>query len=303
MRIIKAKDSDKVAMYGFHLKDEAVSRLGSGAVIKADKEDTQRFEALRMSQLKPTAEAGHPESSEVPFVFLKDKDDLSTRRHNFEQRFEEEAAVILTQAEEKARRIQEQAQSQIQEQSRLAQDVVHQAQAEAERIREEARKTGYDVGYKDGFNQGLSQFTGPVAAFNQAAVEVAGLKETIIRRVEKDILELTLAVIRKVFHRELESPETVLSIIRFAAGKAVDRESLKVRMCQQDIDIAKEHHDELLSSLENVKRLSFEPDPSLSRGSIIVESNYGDVESKMDLNMEEVERVLREQLNPDGGGA
>ncbi|MBF0524544.1 MAG: hypothetical protein HQK56_05540 [Deltaproteobacteria bacterium] len=303
MRIIKAKDSDKVAMYGFQLKDEAVTRVSSGSVIKADKEDTQRFEALRMSQLKPTAEAAHRETGEVPFVFLKDKDDLSKRRHTFEQKFEEEAAVILTQAEEKARQIHEQAQVQIKEQTRLAQDVIHQAQAEAERIKEEARKTGYDAGYKDGFNQGVSQLTAPVAAFNRAAVEVAGLKETIIRRVEKDILELTLAVIRKIFHRELESPETVMSVIRFATSKAVDRENLKIRMCQQDIDIAKEHHDELLGSLENVKRLSFEPDPSLSRGSIIVESNYGDVESKMDLNIEEVDRVLRAQLPPDGGGA
>lgn len=180
-----------------------------------------------------------------------------------------------------------------------AEAILEEAKKEALALKEKAREEGHEEGYSRGREEGLKAEEGrllPVAeAMTKTLKELSGLREKVLKESEGEAFELALLIARKVLRRELElRPDSVLGVVRAALSRASGWGQVKVRLNPEDLSFIGEKRAELLAELEGVEGLSLVEDESISRGGCYLETNYGEVDARLERQVEEIERALRE---------
>jgi len=166
----------------------------------------------------------------------------------------------------------------------------------ADRLRPEPTEDvagAFQAGYEQGRAEASSQVESVAESFVKSLEELAAFRGRLRDRYERELLELSLGVARKVVRRELaERPEIWLGMIRHAVRRAVDRERIVVRVPPRLMVFLRERLPELRASLEDVRELELAEDPGLPEGGCVVESRFGDVDIGVDTQLEAAERVL-----------
>jgi len=176
-------------------------------------------------------------------------------------------------------------------------ELLRQAREEAARLQEQARSEGLAQGMAAGRQQVEERLSPAIAAFLKAGEELGQLRRQLIERQEKEVVELALAIARKVIHQEvMQNPQAILNILKAILQETVDREDLKVHLNPEDFDIAMEFRDSLLASVDGIKSLSLERDPNISRGGVVVESHLGEIDGRIERQLDEIEQGLRTQF-------
>ncbi len=183
-----------------------------------------------------------------------------------------------------------------------AEAILEEARRQAEALKEKARQEGREEGFRQGREEGLKAEEGkllPVAeAMTQSIRELSSLREKVLKESEGEAFELVLLIARKVLRRELElRPDSVLPVVRAALSRASGWGRVKARLNPEDLSFIGEKRTELLSELEGVEGLSLGEDGSISRGGCYLETNYGEIDARLERQVEEIERALRELRN------
>lgn len=157
---------------------------------------------------------------------------------------------------------------------------------------------------KEAYQRGLTEGEAKARALEERLAALhQKLAETIIQlgsykaglraAAEKDLVELALAVARRVLHREVNvDPHALEGII----GAALERVSA------QEVVAVKTHpfHAEALrgalARLAPGNRISVHGDPALPVGSLILEMPRGNLDASVDSQLEEIERGLADRL-------
>ena len=106
-----------------------------------------------------------------------------------------------------------------------------------EEVRKEAFQAGFAEGERTGNENAMRQMQGAIASFGQAAHELAVLKPRLRAEAERELVALSLAIARRVVHRELHvDPTTVLAIVH-ACLQEFDRvEIQRLTVSPEDLD-------------------------------------------------------------------
>lgn len=179
-----------------------------------------------------------------------------------------------------------------------AQKLLLEAQQEAERLIATAQMQ-VDTIRQQAHEQGLQEARAQVDSEVNSAVEVLRAKLTntlneleqvyglIAARAEQDLVQLSLAMARKIVHREVQTdPDIVLSLARVALSRLHPRAVATVRLHPDDYLYAHSHR-ELLSTSCTVEILA---DPEIGRGGCIVRSEHGDVDARIEQQFALIER-------------
>ena len=133
------------------------------------------------------------------------------------------------QAEEvvaKAHQLVEQAK---QECANLIEAAKNEATIESAKIREVAQKEGFEEGYKQGFTEGTNSLEEKFKALDLFAQAQYDVKHNIIKSAELDIVDLVLAIARKVCKKSLDEDINVLKNITVDAIKQLkDKENITI---------------------------------------------------------------------------
>lgn len=104
---------------------------------------------------------------------------------------------------------------------------------------------------------------------------------------EEDVIALSLAIARRILHREITvSPDALLGLLKAALEKIEVREIHRVRVSRQDAPLVQQHLDQI--GLH--QRVELVPDPGLERGSAILESSRGVLDVSVETQLAEIER-------------
>jgi len=166
-------------------------------------------------------------------------------------------------------------------------------QAAAERRVRETREAAYREGETAGRNQATAQIQPMLNKLAQSIHEIAELRPKLRHEAEADLVKLSLAIARKILHRELiADPESISGLIRVAMDKIRLQEILKVRVHPQ-------HHAAVQQALTQISigtRIEITPDPKLQLGGVVVETTRGEFDASVDLQLREIERGLTDRL-------
>ncbi|MGI6210042.1 MAG: FliH/SctL family protein [Anaerolineae bacterium] len=213
----------------------------------------------------------------------------------------EQAAITeedLTAHLEWARR---QAQLMIAEAQAQAAQLVQQAQSEAADIARQASEEGYAQGLAQGLEEGRRQGREEVLAANRtAAARLAQIAQAaeeeqfrLFEDVEPQLVDLALAIARKVVASELATrPELILEILARAIEQARGAGSHLIRLHPDDLDLVQPYMPQ--AALEaGGGQWSLVADDSLSPGDCLIETDYGVVDARILTQMAELGRLLR----------
>jgi flagellar assembly protein FliH len=128
--------------------------------------------------------------------------------------------------------------------------------------------------------------------------ELIRVRTEMIRHTEKQMVQLALAIARRVVHREVSlDPQVLATLMRVALERVSDAAKVTVRLNPVD-------HQSVTETLRGSAasdQVTLTADGRVPRGGCKVESEYGDVDAGVDAQIQEIARAL---LDSDGiGGA
>lgn len=171
-----------------------------------------------------------------------------------------------------------QVQSRLEDAEAHATQLVADAEAQAEQIRERA--------YEEGRASGLSELVDELARARVAYDEM-------LDDARDDMLELAAGIARRIIGREIElSSEVKAQMIAQSLELVADRRQITVFVCPGDLSLVEAHRSEFEARVE-AQRIKFEPDPDMSAGGCVIQTEAGRVDARLDVQLQTLLRGLK----------
>jgi flagellar assembly protein FliH len=181
---------------------------------------------------------------------------------------------------------------------REAEDILQGAHKRATQIEQEAYEKGFSQGEKDGFELGEKKALKVIESIDNLLVELGNLKQEMIRGYEKEILELIFAISEKIIHHQLgihheAIKETIFNAICLAAEKS----KMNLRVNPEDFEYVEKLRPEIFTRFNDLKSIVVTSDASITRGGCLLETQYGDIDARVETQLERIYQCLEGVFN------
>lgn len=156
-------------------------------------------------------------------------------------------------------------------------------------IEREAFAKGYEAGERAGLEAGKTRAEAMLRRLAQTLDELRSLRSTLLRQTETQMVELALAIARRILRREATFDRDLLvAMARVALDRVGEEGSATIRLNPEDhAATAQRHGDQWAGS-----RVVVLADPSVPRGGCIVESEFGQVDASVEAQFDHVAQAL-----------
>jgi flagellar assembly protein FliH len=156
-------------------------------------------------------------------------------------------------------------------------------------LERDAFAKGYEAGERAGAEAGAKRADAMLRRLSQTLDDLASVRRDMIRQTERQMVQLALAIAKRVVRREVAlDRELTLTMARVALDRLGDSTSLTVHLSPEDFDATSARH----GLLHPGSRVTVVSDPSVSRGGCRVESDFGYVDATVDAQFQELARAL-----------
>jgi len=180
-------------------------------------------------------------------------------------------------------------------------DILSMARENASMLEREAYEKGFAQGEKDGLELGAAKALKIVENIENLLDEIGRLRTDIIKWHEKDIIELICAVAEKVVHHQVDLNGTTIreTVIR-AIQLATEKRSILLRVNPEEFDYIEQLKPELFKRFNELTSLEVVAGPSVKRGGCFLETQWGDVDARVETQMEMILQCLEEAYKGNG---
>jgi flagellar assembly protein FliH len=147
---------------------------------------------------------------------------------------------------------------------------------------------GFAQGERAGAQAAQQQNAALAKQLTTTLEDLMRVRNEMIRHTEKQMVQLALAVARRVVHREVATnTDTLLAMMRVALERLSDAAKVTVRLNPVD-------HQSITAGTGNTPsaHVTLAADPRIARGGCKVESEYGDIDAGVDAQIQEIARAL-----------
>jgi flagellar assembly protein FliH len=173
------------------------------------------------------------------------------------------------------------------------------ASAQAQEIREQARAAGYEEGHAIGLADGRAQSASSAAALAEALAELTAMREQIADEVERDAIELGLALAGKIIPATLQiRPQLVVEVVQGALRRVTGQRTIAVILNPVDIETVRGALGDLKQQSGAIEHLDLQPDQRVQAGGAIVRTGEGEVDVQLQTQLERAHEVVLAELGP-----
>lgn len=202
------------------------------------------------------------------------------------ENLEEEATNIIEDAKNMYLRI-------IDEANAEAQRILDSANQEREEIHLNSAEQGNAEGYAYGLAQGKNQAEAIIQQAAELKMQLDERNKQIYKEAEIEIMEMVLDIARKVIGEELtQNSDVLISLIKKALDKCAYKEKLSIRVSEQDYDFVNQNKDRIVILTEGINDLEIICDKALKAGSCVVETQAGEINSGITVQLNEIEKAF-----------
>jgi flagellar assembly protein FliH len=181
--------------------------------------------------------------------------------------------------------------------------MIAQASAEADAIREHARRDGHEQGLSAGREEGISQMRSATAALTDALAGVHALREEVAATVERDAIELALALAQKILAATQQvSPESVIDVVQGALRRVGGQRSITILVNPTDLELVRDALGDGASDISQqaggLGALDLQADQRVQSGGAIVRTAEGEVDAQIETQLERAREVALAELSP-----
>jgi flagellar assembly protein FliH len=164
-------------------------------------------------------------------------------------------------------------------------------------LERDAFAKGYAQGERAGMEAAATRGEAMLRRMGQTLEELAGLRAEMIRRTERQMVQLVLAIAERVVHREITLDRGLLvGMARAALDRLGEQASATIRLHPEDYAAAAGR-----PGAEERAGVRVVADPLVNRGGCLVESDFGFMDVSADAQFRELARALLDDLSPSAG--
>lgn len=161
-----------------------------------------------------------------------------------------------------------------------------------------ARQEGHAAGYEEGQKAAAGSLAPVIQALQSAVGTMAANEAQLTAQAEKAVVELSLAIAEKIIPQAIdELPEALLTVVNQALSKVMTGTSLNLRVNPDDLERLKANQSELALPAIDPARLTWSADPAVGPGGCIVETDFGDIDARIEQQIALIESLFRSQLS------
>lgn len=171
--------------------------------------------------------------------------------------------------------------------------------AELPRREETARKQAAEAALAEGLRKGEAnalaqanaaakqEYEDALSHTAQSIRDILESRRSMRKQMEEDLVQLAIAVARRILHRELHvDPEALVGIVKAVVERVEAREIHRILVAPYDLPFVQKR----ASELGLPARVELSADGSLVRGSVILETARGRLDASMETQLAEIER-------------
>ncbi|MGV8146344.1 MAG: FliH/SctL family protein [Alkaliphilus sp.] len=241
-------------------------------------------------------------------VILKGKKEIEYKLVNIVELFEEKTIIDGDNLENREESNETKAEDVIVSANIQYEEIIRKAKTEAEVIMKEAygestllfektKKEAYDIGFKEGEVRGFENVETHINEAVAIKKKMHDEKKKMAGNLKTELIQLVLDTVEKVLlHVLSEDNEMILKLIETGIHHCTFTEILTIRVSEEDLDYVNESKNKIFLMTEGVEKLDIKVDKSLARGSVVIETPAGTVDSSMTTQMEIVKKTFNELL-------
>ncbi len=155
-------------------------------------------------------------------------------------------------------------------------------------IQETAYKEGYDLGLDEGTNRAYQEKSKEIKAkldeLDQLLVKVTKLKSELEIQNESHLIQLVYHMASRISLRQIElDNQIVVDVMRQAMSLAQDEENITVQVSDKQLEFIEDiKRNSGSREFEFLKKVKLEGNASIQPGGCIVETNYGEIDSRIE---------------------
>ena len=157
----------------------------------------------------------------------------------------------------------------------------------------DAKRTAFDAGRQQGEQQARAALAPVIERLNASIAAVVSMRPGLRRRAEKDAVELSLQIARRVLHRELSLDSQALNAL---ARVVFDR---LARSESWQLTVHPQFADSIRGALPagSADKVRIEVDPGCAPGTLVVRSAEGVIDASVDSQLAEIGRGLADRIS------
>ncbi|MFE5472475.1 flagellar assembly protein FliH [Bacillus safensis] len=221
------------------------------------------------------------------------------REHHEEELVNETEAsqLVLSDAEDQASRILEQANSEMEK--TMAEINQRRTDFEEERMQliEEAKQAGYQEGFQKGEADANMQYQ---AILDQANDIVSLARQDYEEKIEssaEQIVELAFELAKRVWYAAEDTKDQFLSLVKQVITEVKEYDDISIYVDPEHYDHVMEYKDELIRIIQKDTHLAIYSDEKAPKGTCYVETSFGKVEASVDTQMNQLKEKLLEVID------
>lgn len=152
------------------------------------------------------------------------------------------------------------------------------------------KQDGFDRGYQEGLKKAENEHVELISQVKQLIHDLSKIKVDLIQDAEYVLSDIAMMVARKVIDHELSINKNLIEqVLREMLSKIPDmNESIKIKVHPEDLEVIKK-----ITTDETDKEVDISIDPTLSRGSIKLKSDF----TKLEYNIDDIFNSIIEKVS------
>jgi flagellar assembly protein FliH len=156
-------------------------------------------------------------------------------------------------------------------------------------VERDAFSKGYAQGERAGAEAAAKRAEAMIRRLTETLGELTSLREQMIHETERQMVQLALAVARRIVHREVSLDQDLLvAMARVALDRLGDSAQVTVRLNPEDFDATSV----VRSAQWTGTHVAVVADARVGRGGCRVDSDFGTMDAGVDAQIQEIARAL-----------
>ena len=217
-------------------------------------------------------------------------EEANRRSANIIGEAERTASIITNNAQQEANRIVERAKLE-------AAHVRRDAENEADATKTSARDEGFKAGRDEGSREVREEMAAVVAQVENILHQAKLRREEIMHNLEEEIIDLVLAISRKIIKEELSfNKEIVINNVKEALDRANEKENIVIRVNTVDVEVVNNYMEEFLAEIGETNKLTILEDTNISPGGCIIDTDFGRFDARVDTQLALIEENFEKAI-------
>ena len=173
--------------------------------------------------------------------------------------------------------------------------MINESNQKADELLEKTKKEAYEKGFDEGFKKGEEEVKRLIDRLHIILNALIDKRREIFKNAESQLIDLVLLIARKVVKTISEEEKgVVIENVKEALKKIRGEPEITIRVNTKDLDITSKQKEKFISMVESLKSVHIEEDSRVEVGGCIVETSFGDIDARIQTQLNIIEEKIRE---------